>query len=221
MKDQALIVVAKEPQPGRTKTRLCPPLTPASAAGFYRCLLLDTLALVQRLEAADHTLAYTPATARNYFARLSPNSFRLVPQVGADLGQRLANALGHHFDLGYRRAVIMNSDGPTLPLACLEQAFAGLDGADVTLGPGHDGGYYLIGMKRLHAELFQGIDWSTERVIPQTLAICRRLGLAVHQLPEWYDVDVAEDLERLRRDLAGDPASAPCTWAFLREADQG
>lgn len=221
MKDQALIVVAKEPQPGRTKTRLCPPLAPASAAEFYRCLLLDTLALVQRLEAADHTLAYTPATARDYFARLSLNSFRLVPQVGADLGQRLANALGHHFDLGYRRAVIMNSDGPTLPLACLEEAFAGLDGADVTLGPGHDGGYYLIGMKRLHAELFQGIDWSTERVIPQTLAICRRLGLAVHQLPEWYDVDVAEDLERLRRDLAGDHASAPCTWAFLQEADQG
>ena len=110
----------------------------------------------------------------------------------------------------------MNSDGPTLPLTCLEEAFSRQDHADVTLGPGHDGGYYLIGMKQLHRDLFAGIDWSTERVIPQTLAICSRLGLTVHQLPEWYDVDVADDLERLRRDLEAEPGLAPRTWDFLQ-----
>jgi glycosyltransferase A (GT-A) superfamily protein (DUF2064 family) len=128
----------------------------------------------------------------------------------------LANALSQHFDQGYRQVVIMNSDGPTLPLACLEEAFSGLDRADITLGPGHDGGYYLIGMKRLHRELFEGIDWSTERVISQTLTICHRLGTTVHQLPEWYDVDVADDLERLRRDLEKEPRLAPHTWNFLQ-----
>ncbi len=216
MKDAALIVVAKEPLPGQTKTRLCPPLTPESAAEFYGCLLLDTLALMQRLEDVDRTVAYTPASGWDYFVRLSPDGFRLVPQAGADLGERLANALGHHFALGYRRAVIMNSDGPTLPLDHLVQAFSGLDRADVTLGPGHDGGYYLIGMKQLYPELFQDIDWSTPRVVSQTLAICQRLGLAIRQLPKWYDVDVAADLERLRRDLARDPATAPHTWRFLQ-----
>jgi len=214
--ENALIVVAKAPVPGLTKTRLCPPFTPESAAEFYHCLLLDTLALMSRLDLADRTVAYTPASARDYFENLTPEGFRLIPQQGVDLGERLANALGHHFALGYRRVVIMNSDGPTLPLAHLEGAFSGLEHAGVTLGPGHDGGYYLIGMKRLHRELFQGITWSTEQVIPQTLAICRRLELTAHQLPEWYDVDVAADLERLRRDLDEDPASAPCTWAFLR-----
>jgi rSAM/selenodomain-associated transferase 1 len=213
----ALIVVAKEPVPGRTKTRLCPPLSPEAAADLYRCLLLDTFALVQRLESVDHSLAYTPASARDYFARLSPNGFRLVPQKGADLGERLSNALAQHFEIGYRRVVIMNSDGPTLPSACLVEAFSGLDRAGITLGPGHDGGYYLIGMKRLHPELFQGIDWSTEQVIPQTLAVCRRLGLSVHQLPEWYDVDVAADLERLRGDLHREPELAPCTWELLQK----
>lgn len=216
MNPQVLLVVAKEPVPGRTKTRLCPPLTPESAAEFYHCLLLDTLALMQRLESVDRAIAYTPASAHGYFVCLSPNGFRLVPQVGADLGERLAHALGEHFALGYRRVVIMNSDGPTLPLACLEEAFDGLDEADVTLGPGHDGGYYLIGMKRPHPELFRGIAWSTEHVVDQTLAACRRLGLAVRQLPEWYDVDVGDDLERLARDLARDPEAAPRTWAFLR-----
>jgi rSAM/selenodomain-associated transferase 1 len=212
--ENALIVVAKEPVPGFTKTRLCPPFTSQAAAEFYRCLMLDTLALVSRLDIADHTLAYTPADAHAYFEGLSPNGFRLIPQKGADLGQRLANALGRHIEMGYRRVVIMNSDGPTLPLAHLEEAFSGLGHADVTLGPGHDGGYYLIGLKHLYPELFQGIAWSTEQVIPQTLAICRQQGLTVHLLPEWYDVDVAADLERLSHDLARDPSAAPCTWAF-------
>ncbi len=217
MKDNVLIVVAKEPVPGRTKTRLCPPLSPGAAADLYRCLLVDTFALMQRLESADHSLSYTPASAHSYFARLSPNDFRLVPQRGDDLGERLSNALEQHFELGYKRVVIMNSDGPTLPLASLQEAFSGLDCADVTLGPGHDGGYYLIGMKQLYPELFHGIDWSTELVIPQTLAVCRRLRLSVHQLPEWYDVDVAADLERLHTDLSHEPDLAPCSWDFLQE----
>jgi rSAM/selenodomain-associated transferase 1 len=214
---RALIIVAKEPVPGQTKTRLCPPFSLESAAEFYRCLLLDSLALMAQLESADHTIAYAPSHARDYFARLAPNGFSLIAQVGTNLGERLANALGRHFDLGYQRVVIMNSDGPTLPLAHLEEAFSGLDRADVTLGPGHDGGYYLIGMKQLHPELFEGVDWSTERVISQTLATCRRLGLTVHQLPEWYDVDRADDLERLRRDLVEKPGLAPHTWGFLQE----
>jgi rSAM/selenodomain-associated transferase 1 len=214
--ENALIVVAKEPVPGGSKTRLSPPFTPELAAEFYRCLLLDTLALVQRLEDVDHSLAYTPEGSRSTFRALAPNGFRLLPQRGANLGERLAHALGEHFALGYQRVAIMNSDGPTLPLACLEEAFAALDDADVTLGMGHDGGYYLIGMKRLHPDLFEEIDWSTERVIPQTLAICEKLGLRVHELPEWYDVDVAEDLDRLRCDLARDPGAAPRTWAFFQ-----
>lgn len=215
--DNALIVVAKEPVPGLTKTRLCPPFTPESAAEFYRCLMLDTLALMTRLDGVDHVIAYTPPSARAYFEDLAPEGFRLVEQEGADLGERLANALAHHFDLGYQRVVIMNSDGPTLPLTYLQEAFSGLAQADITLGPGHDGGYYLIGMKKIHPELFQGIAWSTGEVIPQTLKICRRLGLRVHQLAEWYDVDVGADLARLHRDLAREPEAARCTWAFLQQ----
>jgi rSAM/selenodomain-associated transferase 1 len=215
--DNALIIVAKEPVPGTTKTRLCPPFGPDDAARFYQCLMLDTLALAARLEIADRTVAYAPFRARGFFEGIVTRGTRLVPQKGADLGERLSHALAEHFDLGYRRVVIMNSDGPTLPLAYLVEAFTGLEGADVTLGPGHDGGYYLIGMTRPHPPLFHGIDWSTERVIPQTLAICRDLGLTVHQLPGWYDVDVEADLDRLIDDLQHNPSLAPYTWGFLRE----
>ncbi|MCK5205867.1 MAG: DUF2064 domain-containing protein, partial [Desulfobacterales bacterium] len=126
----------------------------------------------------------------------------------------------HHLELGYRKAVIMNSDGPTLPLAHLKEAFSKLDHTDVTLGMGHDGGYYLIGVKQHYPELFQNVTWSTKKVIPQTLEACRRLQLRVHRLPEWYDVDVEADLARLRRDLSANPTSAPHTYAFLKKLDK-
>ena len=215
----SLIVVAKKPEPGSTKTRLCPPFTPEAAAEFYGCLMRDTLALAVRLQGVDLTLAFTPSSAIDYFQSLVPDGFRLISQKGNGLGERLSNALGHHLDQGYRKAVIMNSDGPTLPLDYLADAFTGLDHADVTLGMGHDGGYYLMGLKHLYPELFQNIAWSTERVIPQTLEVCRRLKLKVQRLPVWYDVDVEADLMRLRRDLKENPASAPHTRAFLKKLD--
>jgi rSAM/selenodomain-associated transferase 1 len=211
----ALVIVAKEPVPGSTKTRLCPPFAPEEAAEFYRCLMLDTLALAGRLEEVEHTVAFTPADARRYFRELVPSDFRLIAQLGEDLGERLANALGQHFDQGFQRVVIMNSDGPTVPLSHLQEAFRGLDHSDVTLGPGHDGGYYLIGMKRLWPELFQEIAWSTERVVEQTLVACHSLNLTVHELAEWYDVDVEADLTRLHADLRREPGLAPQTWEFL------
>jgi rSAM/selenodomain-associated transferase 1 len=201
---------------GNTKTRLCPPLSLEMAAELYHCMLLDTLALMKRVEGVDLTVAYAPEGAASFFREIAGAPFRLVPQRGGNLGERLANALAEHFRLGYGRVVIMNSDGPTLPLAYLEQSVSALDRADVTLGMGHDGGYYLIGMKRLHRALFQGIEWSTERVIPQTLAACQHLGLSAHKVPEWYDIDVGTDLERAWHDLAADPTAAPHTWRFLQ-----
>jgi hypothetical protein len=216
----SLIVVAKKPEPGSTKTRLCPPFTPEAAAEFYGCLMRDTLALAVKLRGVDLTLAFTPLSAIDYFHKLVPDGFGLISQKGADLGERLSNALTHHLELGYPKVVIMNSDGPTLPLVYLKEAFAELNHADVTLGMGHDGGYYLIGVKQHHPQLFQDIAWSTQKVIPQTLKICQRLKLKVHPLPEWYDVDVEADLKRLRRDLAEKPASAPHTYAFLKKLEK-
>ena len=212
----SLIMVAKKPEPGFTKTRLCPPFTPQEAAQFYRCLMLDTLKLVKRVEGVEPCVAYAPIGARAYFQSLVPGEVRLISQQGADLGERLANALADRFQHGSRKVVVMNSDGPTLPLTYLEQAFQQLQNHDVSLGMGHDGGYYLIGMRRDQPELFENISWSSDQVLSQTLDACRRLQLKVHRLPQWYDVDVADDLQHLRSDLVKNPAAAPHTEAFLR-----
>src|ERR1044071_6150783 len=127
----ALIVVAKRPKPGKTKTRLSPPLTPQLASALYECFLLDTLDQMRQVCEAQHVIAYLDEP--DYFQHLAPD-FELIPQEGVDLGERLDHALTDYLSRGYERVVIMDSDSPTLPPAYLSQAFDVLvDGADVVL----------------------------------------------------------------------------------------
>jgi rSAM/selenodomain-associated transferase 1 len=212
--------MAKEPAVGRTKTRLCPPLTPAQATALYEALLRDTIGLVAGWRGVQLAIAITPPEALDTFRRWSPPGTSLLPVRGADIGDCLNKVLGHLLAQGHAQAMALNSDGPTLPPSHLRQAVAGLASADVVLGPGEDGGYYLIGLKEPHPDLFQGIDWSTERVTAQTLARAEALGLTVALLPTWYDVDTESDLERLRAEVATLPPDAvPHTRCFL-EAEQ-
>jgi glycosyltransferase A (GT-A) superfamily protein (DUF2064 family) len=112
-----LIVVAKRPAPGRTKTRLTPPLSPQQAADLYECFLRDTLDLMRRVPEVQRAIAYLPIDARGYFAQLAPD-FDLIPQTGADLGARLDQALTHYLKQDYERAAIMNSDGQHCRRVC-------------------------------------------------------------------------------------------------------
>ena len=199
---RALLVVAKRPSPGRTKTRLCPPLTGREAADFYRCLLLDTLDLIRSGPDVHPFIAYLPPDAAGYFRALAPD-FDLLAQHGVDLGARLDNALTHCLQNGFRQVVIMNSDGPTLPVANLFRAFEILDeGSDVVLGPCEDGGYYLVGITAPQPDLFRGMRMSTPSVLDETLARAAAGGLSVAKLPTWYDVDTVADIKRLAADLS-------------------
>ncbi len=203
MRRAAVFIMAKAPRPGEVKTRLCPPLPPAQAAELYRCFLLDKIEQVRSLKEAIPAVAYTPAEGRSLFEALAPE-FTLVPQRGPDLGARLANGFEDLLANGCDAALAIDSDTPTLPLAFLEQALALMrtPSADVALGPTEDGGYYLIGLRATHRELFEDIPWSTSQVLPETITRAGRLGLRVARLPEWYDVDTPADLERLRAALA-------------------
>lgn len=204
MENAALVIMAKRPAVGRAKSRLNPALTPSEAAALYEALLLDTIELVKGLEDVQLAIAITPPSAIDYFRRISPPKTVLLPVAGADIGDCLNQALGRLLADGYARALALNSDGPTLPIAILRQGCAELDKReiDVVLGPNEDGGYYLIGIKQPHPELFEGISWSTSQVTSQTLTKAETLGLEVAQLPRWYDVDTPAELDRLRAELA-------------------
>lgn len=205
----AVAIMAKAPRAGQVKTRLCPPLLPAEAAALYRCFLLDKIAAVGALTEAQPVIAYTPDDARAEFTALAPG-FALVAQHGPDLGERLQATLASLLAAGHAGAIAVDSDTPTLPGHFLQQAVDRLTRPgpdDVVLGPTEDGGYYLIGVRAAHRELFEGVPWSTSDVLHVTLRRAAAAGLHTACLPPWFDVDTADDLERLRAALATDGAA--------------
>ena len=227
----ALAVMTKAPRAGRVKTRLTPPLTPDEAAALNICFLRDTSAAIARTAAerpARGVAVFTPAADYGVYANILPEDFDLVPQRGDGFGERLVCATDDLLRLGFASVCLINSDSPTVPQSAFSQAVDFLNRREdsVVLGPSDDGGYYLIGLKKLHRALFEGIAWSTDRVLAQTVERARELELPVHLLPTWYDVDDRATLERLRRELShsngGGPAGfpAPATRQFLAELTQ-
>ncbi|MCX7790562.1 MAG: TIGR04282 family arsenosugar biosynthesis glycosyltransferase [Chloroflexaceae bacterium] len=215
MMRQTLLIFAKQPVAGRTKTRLCPPLSHAAAAELYACFLRDTLALARQVPASSRVIVYQPEEAAGYFAALAPD-FALLPQQGADLGERMDRCFTTVLGAGPGAAVLIGSDIPTLPVAHVNRAFALLGEHDLVLGPSDDGGYYLIGMRRPHPRLLREVAMSTPEVLRDTLAIAAELGLRAALLPGWYDVDTPADLGRLRAELSAAPLTvAPHTRAWL------
>lgn len=215
----ALIVVAKRPAAGQTKTRLSPPLSPEQASALYECFLHDTLSHMRQVSNTRHVIAYLPHDEQEYFHQIA-SDFELIPQEGDDLGERLDHALTSYLSRGYERVVIMDSDSPTLPTHYLSQAFDVLsDGADVVLGPCDDGGYYLIGIKKPTPRLLREVHMSTPTVAAETIALAKEEGLKLISLPTWYDVDDAASLSRLGQEIETlHPTVAVHTRQFLQQA---
>jgi rSAM/selenodomain-associated transferase 1 len=201
----AVAVMAKVPGLVPVKSRLHHSLTPEMATLLYRCFLLDRLDALAALPRIHPVVAFTPAHGRRLMEALAPPGIRLVAQEGHDLGERLSNLLAALIADGHPGAMALDSDSPTLPMAHVLEAAEVLarGAAEVVLGPSEDGGYYLVGLRRRQAALFDGIPWSTDRVLDLTLEKAGRLGLRVHLLPSWFDVDTESDLRRLHEELAG------------------
>jgi rSAM/selenodomain-associated transferase 1 len=199
MADQAqtlLIIFAKEPAAGQVKTRLCPPLSPQAAARLYGQFLEDVLEEMGRLPQIKTALAYTPASARPFFQDRATPGVHLVAQAGEDLGERLRQAFDWGFAQGAQTVLIRNSDSPDLPGEFIREAQDVLEHrrAQVVLGPCPDGGYYLVGLESLQPLLFHDITWSGPTVLADTRARAESLGLTVHLLPAWPDIDTCDDL---------------------------
>jgi rSAM/selenodomain-associated transferase 1 len=212
---RALLIVGKAPEPGRTKTRLVPPLSPNEAAELYRGFLLDCVSLGLAL-GWERVSVVHPAGSSQLLADFLPPAVTLFEQPGQGLGDALSSAFDRHLAEGFAKVVLIGSDNPTLPIEPIQEACAALDDHDLSIGPTTDGGYYLIGLRARHLGVFDAIDWSSPRVYAQTLARALDLGLRVHTVREWYDVDAPLDLARLRADLRAAPESvAPNTRAML------
>jgi hypothetical protein len=194
--EKLLVIVAKQPIPGRVKTRLFPKLSPGAAADLYRCFLQDRIKEVSSFNVVDRAIAYTPEDARETFASLALEGFELFAQRGKHLGERLSNIFLEKLSHGYEAVSIVDSDSPDLPKSLINESFELLLSrqADIVLGPCYDGGYYLVGMRKPHSEMFRNIPWSTENVLSVTLEKAKKMGLNVKLLSIWNDLDTFEDL---------------------------
>lgn len=208
MNYSAIIIIAKEPRVGKTKTRLTPPLSPTEATIFYEALLRDTISLVSGIEGVDTAIAYSPPDSTDYFMQISPSGTILLPVECVDIGGCLSKALGDLLERGYLRVLALNADSPTLPQRILEEAIKQLDKNDIVFGPTLDGGYYLVGLKELYGKIFSDIKWSTSTVLSETLSKVYDLGLRVGILPSWYDIDTPADILHLKKDLLRLPNNA-------------
>lgn len=205
--EDALVVVAKYPEPGRVKTRLARQIGEGPAAELYLAFLQD---IAERFGRSDRPLhwAYTPAH-RDFVGLMGHGSLYLA-QKGHGLDQRLRHIFRQLLAQGFRHVVAMGADSPQVSPDWVEEAFARLGSNDVVLGPAEDGGYYLVGLKEPH-DIFSGVAWSTGVVLAQTLEKARVRGLSVHLLPTTFDVDQVEDLAKLRHFLAENPEALPHT----------
>lgn len=193
-----VVVFARAPVPGQVKTRLIPALGPRRAAALHRRLIRETLAKAVESGVGPVTLAGHPRGDHPFFACCAARyGVSLLSQEGADLGERMGEALKRALDRT-PMALLVGSDCPPLAVEDLQAAAAALGrGADAVLVPAEDGGYVLIGLRRLEPELFSGIPWGSAHVFRETLGRLGRLGWRVVQLPERWDLDRPEDLARL------------------------
>jgi rSAM/selenodomain-associated transferase 1 len=193
----SLIIFTRFPRPGKTKTRLAQVLGDEAAADCQRRMtghIVSQGRELARQRAVDLQIHYDGATAVEMAAWLG-DDLSCCSQVAGDLGQRMAASFAQGFDAGKSKIVLVGADCPGVSTAILTAAFDALAQADLVLGPALDGGYYLIGMRRPHPELFAGIDWGTARVLAQTIAGATRQKLIIRQLTSLHDIDRPEDLE--------------------------
>lgn len=205
--------MTKAPRAGMVKTRLTPPLKPEEAAALNICFLRDTASAISAVAAEGHARGigvYTPRGEEAAYAEILPAHFELLAQRGGAFGERLIAAAEDLFRIGFASVCLINSDSPTVPRQAYSQASKLLlqPGERMVLGPSDDGGYYLIGLKKLHRRLFEEIDWSTARVFQQTIERAAEVGVEVALLPTWYDVDDRTTLRRLCGELLNGETTA-------------
>jgi len=212
--DRVLAIMAKAPRVGHVKTRLASVSPSAWVVQLYRALIEDTIALACTVGVSVAVVC--PADDAEEVTAWLPSDVLVVPQRGKGLADGLESA----FELlcePPRCVIAINGDGPHLPPAVLEAAFAALADHDLVFGPCDDGGFYLVGATRTHAGLFDSHTMGTGAALDALIAQARRLGLSSTVTAVHYDVDVPADLARLASELLTRPESAPRTAALLAQ----
>ncbi len=224
MTRSAVLVFARLPKPGRVKTRLLAVLAPQQAAEVHRRCLADTVALVSRVPRCQKCLRVAARLEQAHELATTVglgHQWRVEVQRGRDLGERLYEAFDSFLKQGYRKIVVVGTDTPWMGGKRIIQALRLLGTADVVFGPTADGGYYLVGARRLVPQMFRCIPWSTSQVFRMTLRVLETQGASYRLLPRDFDLDRPEDLERVAGLLRRNAERAPSLAQWLNQSKWG
>jgi len=217
--NRTLVIMAKAPKPGMVKTRLTESLPSPAVTALYRCLLEDTLALATSLTRVE-VAVMCPESDQGELTKLLGSTVQVVAQKGEGLAAGLTSVFRYFSTAGRQHVIAFNSDSPHLAPSVLDSAFEILATHDVVVGPTHDGGYYLVGAKAAYPSLFEGDGMGTRSALDRLLTRTKALELSTGFTEPFYDIDVANDLILLARELRLAPAKAPRTAAWLGEWQQ-
>ncbi len=213
--EKAIVIMSRVPNPGYTKTRLMPRLTGQQCAQLHLACLQDIGQVVSKMAVTPY-LYYTGGPP-DCFYWLEEAGFKLRQQEGPDLGARLYHATGELLQQ-HQQLLLLGADLPDLSTQLLESAFQHLGHSDVVLGPARDGGYYLLGLKAPHQELFAEIPWGTATVYADTLQALQQAGLSYRRLKVKQDLDTWEDLVDFYQGVSQKPQLRKlATWQLLTE----
>jgi rSAM/selenodomain-associated transferase 1 len=195
---EALIVFARLPVAGSVKTRLAKTLGEDFAVRFYRACAEHTFNECRKAASTgmDIFVFYSDEKDKELMKKWTGNDFRLLPQSGEDIGKRMFNAFKIVFDEGVNRAILIGTDVPDISSGIISKALTSLNNTELVIGPAKDGGYYLIGMKKLYGFLFENIEWGTGKVFAGTLDKINMNNLDKKIITELYDIDTEEDITK-------------------------
>ncbi|GBD89856.1 2-phospho-L-lactate guanylyltransferase [bacterium BMS3Abin04] len=191
----ALIIFVKFPEHGKVKTRLAETVGNEKALQFYSLCSHNVFNEVNKLSGnIDVYIFYSDKGDKHRIKGWITHDFKFKHQINSDLGNRMKSAFVSVLEKGYSKALIIGTDVPDMSVEVVNQAFTYLEKFDVVVGPSNDGGYYLLGMRKLIPELFSGIKWSTQEVYQKTIIKLLELGMNSKVLPVLVDVDTEDDL---------------------------
>ena len=191
MTNKALIIFTRNPQLGKVKTRLASTIGDEKALEIYKELLLHTMETTKNID-GDVFVFYDKKIEQN---DIWPNeTYHKFVQSGEDLGEKMQNAFQKLFDLKYQNCIIIGSDLFDLNEKLISDAFQMLDKNDVVIGPAEDGGYYLLGLKKIIPEIFKNKKWGTSSVFEDTIKDLE--NLKIEYTKKLNDIDTFEDLEK-------------------------
>jgi rSAM/selenodomain-associated transferase 1 len=187
----SLIIIAKHPEKATVKTRLSAVMSDEERLQLYTFLLKSSLQRLGAIRDVDTFIAFAPRAREDYFATFG---LKLLPLPEGDLGERMYHAFQEVFHRGYTKAALVGVDIPELSGDIVLKAFDILSEYDVVFGPARDGGYYLIGMKKPIAELFEGIPWSSEKTLEKSIEKVQQMNYTFGLTEMLSDIDTMEDV---------------------------